>query len=45
MEDFKNIPLRGVQPAGYSPAEQGEMAADIAGNLLGERSHRGLHAA
>jgi multidrug efflux pump subunit AcrB len=26
MQDFENIPLRGVQPAGYSPTDVGEMA-------------------
>ncbi len=27
MEDFKNIPLRGVQPSGYSPMQEGQAAA------------------
>jgi multidrug efflux pump subunit AcrB len=27
MQDFENIPLRGVEPAGYSPTDVGEMAA------------------
>ena len=26
MEDFRNIPLRGTRPAGYSPGEEGEQA-------------------
>ncbi len=26
MQDFENIPLRGVEPAGYSPTDVGEMA-------------------
>ena len=26
MEDFKNIPLRGVRPAGYSPMQEGGQA-------------------
>jgi len=26
MEDFENIPLRGVEPAGYSPSDEGRMA-------------------
>ena len=26
MEDFENIPLRGVRPAGYSPMQEGEQA-------------------
>jgi multidrug efflux pump subunit AcrB len=29
MEDFRNIPLRGVRPAGYSPAEEGRMASQM----------------
>jgi len=29
MEDFRNIPLRGVRPAGYSPGEEGEQADPI----------------
>jgi multidrug efflux pump subunit AcrB len=33
MEDFKNIPLRGVRPVGYSPEEEGRGAADSAANL------------
>ena len=33
MEDFKNIPLRGVRPVGYSPAEEGRGAGDSAANL------------
>ena len=26
MEDFENIPLRGVEPVGYSPSDEGRMA-------------------
>jgi multidrug efflux pump subunit AcrB len=26
MEDFRNIPLRGVKPAGYDPLQEGKMA-------------------
>jgi multidrug efflux pump subunit AcrB len=33
MEDFKNIPLRGVRPVGYSPGEEGRGAGDTAANL------------
>ena len=29
MEDFRNIPLRGVHPAGYSPDEEGRAASDM----------------
>ncbi|HVU47127.1 MAG TPA: efflux RND transporter permease subunit, partial [Terracidiphilus sp.] len=29
MEDLKNIPLRGAQPAGYTPMEQGQQADPI----------------
>jgi len=29
MEDFKNIPMRGVHPAGYGPAEEGRMASQM----------------
>jgi multidrug efflux pump subunit AcrB len=35
MEDFKNIPLRGVRPTGYGPAEAGRGASDMAGNTAG----------
>ena len=31
MEDFRNIPLRGVRPVGYSPAEEGRAAGDMMG--------------
>ena len=34
MEDFKNIPLRGIRPAGYSPSEEGRAASDIPSNFL-----------
>ena len=30
MEDFKNIPLRGVRPVGYTPGEEGRSAGDTA---------------
>jgi multidrug efflux pump subunit AcrB len=29
MEDFKNIPLRGVRPAGYTPSEEGRAASQM----------------
>ena len=29
MEDFENIPLRGEQPAGYSPDQEGREAANL----------------
>jgi multidrug efflux pump subunit AcrB len=35
MEDFENIPLRGVRPTGYGPAETGRGASDMAGNTAG----------
>jgi multidrug efflux pump subunit AcrB len=35
MEDFENIPLRGVRPSGYGPAEAGREASDMAGNTAG----------
>jgi multidrug efflux pump subunit AcrB len=35
MEDFENIPLRGVRPVGYGPAEAGREASDMAGNTPG----------
>jgi hypothetical protein len=33
MEDFRNIPLRGVRPQGYSPMEEGRAASDDASQL------------
>jgi multidrug efflux pump subunit AcrB len=33
MEDFENIPLRGVQPTGYSPMQQAHEASDNAREL------------
>jgi multidrug efflux pump subunit AcrB len=33
MEDFENIPLRGVQPAGYTPMQQAHEASDNAREL------------
>jgi multidrug efflux pump subunit AcrB len=35
MDDFENIPLRGVRPAGYAPAEVGREASDMTGNTAG----------
>ena len=35
MEDFENIPLRGVRPTGYGPAETGREASDMGGNPVG----------
>ncbi len=34
LEDFENIPLRGVHPAGYSPEEEGRMASEMPVNFL-----------
>ncbi|HTW78422.1 MAG TPA: efflux RND transporter permease subunit [Terracidiphilus sp.] len=34
LEDFKNIPLRGVHPPGYSPAEEGRMAGVMPVNFF-----------
>jgi len=36
LEDMKNIPLRGVRPAGYTPMQQGEQADPAPSNLSGE---------
>ncbi|MGD0940167.1 MAG: efflux RND transporter permease subunit [Terracidiphilus sp.] len=33
MEDFENIPLRGIQPPGYSPMQQAHEASDNAREL------------
>ncbi|MFP5226825.1 MAG: efflux RND transporter permease subunit [Acidobacteriota bacterium] len=33
MEDFENIPLRGMQPHGYSPIEEAHGAADLKNNI------------
>jgi multidrug efflux pump subunit AcrB len=33
MEDFENIPLRGIQPAGYSPMQQDHETSDNAREL------------
>jgi multidrug efflux pump subunit AcrB len=35
MEGFENIPLRGVRPSGYGPAEAGREASDVTGNTAG----------
>ena len=34
LEDFKNIPLRGARPVGYSPAEEGGMADPVSPQLF-----------
>jgi multidrug efflux pump subunit AcrB len=34
MEDFENIPLRGVRPTGYDPMQEGREASDVGGNLF-----------
>ncbi|MGA8532155.1 MAG: efflux RND transporter permease subunit, partial [Acidobacteriaceae bacterium] len=39
MQDFENIPLRGVRPPGYSPIEEAHMAGDTP-PLLGAGDHR-----
>jgi multidrug efflux pump subunit AcrB len=39
MEDFENIPLRGVRPAGYSPANEARWAGDMeSGNWKGDHT-------
>jgi multidrug efflux pump subunit AcrB len=35
MEDFENIPLRGVRPAGYDPMQEGRGASDVGGHTAG----------
>jgi multidrug efflux pump subunit AcrB len=35
MEDFENIPLRGVRPAGYDPMQEGRAASDAGGQTAG----------
>jgi multidrug efflux pump subunit AcrB len=40
LEDFKNIPLRGVQPAGYAPSQEGRAASSLPQQLM-----QGDHAA
>jgi multidrug efflux pump subunit AcrB len=35
MEDFENIPLRGVRPTGFDPMEQGREAGDTTGHTGG----------
>jgi multidrug efflux pump subunit AcrB len=35
MEDFENIPLRGVRPAGYDPMQEGRGAGDAGGHTVG----------
>jgi multidrug efflux pump subunit AcrB len=35
MEDFENIPLRGVRPAGYDPMQEGRGAGDPGGHSAG----------
>ena len=45
MEDFKNIPLRGMRPAGYSPTEEGRQADPVSREMF-QGDHRiGLRAA
>ena len=34
MQDFENIPLRGVHPPGYSPVDEAHMAGDMPANML-----------
>jgi multidrug efflux pump subunit AcrB len=34
MEDFENIPLRGVRPPGYDPAQEGREASDTGAQLF-----------
>jgi multidrug efflux pump subunit AcrB len=40
MEDFENIPLRGVRPAGFTPGQESHQAGDLA-----SQSWEGDHAA
>jgi multidrug efflux pump subunit AcrB len=35
MQDFENIPLRGVRPAGYDPMQEGRGASDAGGHTAG----------
>ncbi|MGA9063048.1 MAG: efflux RND transporter permease subunit [Terracidiphilus sp.] len=34
MQDFSSIPLRGIRPAGYSPLEEGQMAAPVSSSFF-----------
>ncbi len=45
MQDFENIPLRGVEPAGYSPTDVGEMADPGSGRPGSSQFFRGDHKA
>ncbi len=36
MEDFRNIPMRGTRPAGYSPSEEGEQADPASNAFTGD---------
>jgi multidrug efflux pump subunit AcrB len=39
MEDFKNIPLRGIRPAGYTPGQEGREAGELpTQDLMGDHS-------
>jgi multidrug efflux pump subunit AcrB len=39
MEDFRNIPLRGIRPAGYTPGQEARQAGDMAPqNWTGDHS-------
>ena len=42
LEDMKNIPLRGVRPAGYTPMQEGQAADPDSPALLERRSRIGL---
>lgn len=39
MEDLKNIPLRGAQPAGYTPMQQGQQAEPAARTHSGDSGY------
>ncbi len=34
MQDLENIPLRGTRPAGYTPAQEGQMATPVSAQLF-----------
>ena len=44
IDDLKNIPLRGVRPPGYSPANEGGAASVMPSSFLDFRPLRGVHA-
>ena len=44
MEDLENIPLRGVQPAGYSPMQEAHEAGRAIARAHERRPHRRIYA-